>query len=146
MSGPKSIFGTQKLRRGASKILQKLKLFKGQDLNLEELGSAEAQVARFVTFVRPTGAPQIIDLKAMRQSIRPQLTLIHTDHTHKPWVQRPQAEATSERSAAAALDDIADYEGYELLDDNDSDVDWSLLDLPENVYGKLANESRHSLI
>ena len=162
--------------------MQKLNFFKGKDISLEELDSAEAQVARFVTFARPTEAPQIIDLKAMRQSIRPQLTLIHIDHTHnKSWVQRPQAklngpelrlqrsfetsppptetgtplrrnpqqvfvfEATSERPSAAVLDDIADYDDYELLDDdNNFDLDWSLLDLPENVYGILANESRHT--
>ena len=55
-------------------------------------------------------------------------------------------EATSDRSASAVLDDVVDYGGYEPLDDEGSDVDWSLLDLPENVYGRLANESRHSLV
>lgn len=51
-------------------------------------------------------------------------------------------EATSERPAVAALDDIADFDDK----DYNYDVDWSLLDLPENIYGRLANESRHSLI
>ena len=50
------------------------------------------------------------------------------------------------RSDAAISDDVADYDGYELLDGEDSDLDWSLLDLPEQVYQRLANESRHSLI
>ena len=42
-----------------------------------------------------------------------------------------------------------DDDGYELVDEREEDWDsfcWSLLDLPENVYGRLANESRHSLI
>ena len=55
-------------------------------------------------------------------------------------------EATSDRPATAALDGLLDHEGYDLLDDKTSDLDWSLLDLPENIYGRLANESRHSLL
>ena len=138
-----------------------------------ELGFADIQVARFVTFTQPTAAPQIIDLKAMRQNVRPQLTRINT---HQPRLQRSQADLNShelhlQRSfeglraptetgtpsrrdpqqafvfeTQAALDDIAGYLGYDMLDDKDSDLDWSLLDLPENVYRRLANESRHSLI
>lgn len=53
-------------------------------------------------------------------------------------------EATSDRSATAASDD--DLADNELLDDGNSDMDWTLLDLPEALYGRLANESRHSLI
>lgn len=180
MSSQDSISGTQKLRRVASKILQKMKLSAGkEDMDLEELGSTEIQAARFVTFTRPTMAPQIIDLKAMRQNIRPQFPRIDT---HQPRVQRPQAdlnshelnlqrsfedlraptktgtprrrnpeqvfvfEATSDRSASAVLNDITDYAGYETIGGEDSDLDWSLLDLSEKVYGRLANESRHSLI
>lgn len=55
-------------------------------------------------------------------------------------------DATSDHAAAAVLDDVMDYEGYDLLDEETSDLDWTLLDLPENVYGRLANESRHSLL
>ena len=61
--------------------------------------------------------------------------------------QVPILGLTSRRSAAAAtFDDVADYEGYELLDEQGVDVDWNLLDLPEPVLRRLANESRHSLI
>ena len=49
-------------------------------------------------------------------------------------------------ASAATFDDVRDYEGYELLDEEGADVDWSLLDLPEPVLWRLANESRHSLI
>ena len=119
-------------------------------MSLEELSTNEVQVARFVTFERPTEAPQIIDLKAMRRSLPPQPSLIHTYHSSSSRSQADlnQAEPRpqSVRSAAASLDEIADYEGYELLDDDDSDLDWTLLDLPEKVYQRLANESRHSLI
>ena len=50
------------------------------------------------------------------------------------------------RSAAAIFDDVKDYDGYELLDEQGGDVDWNLLDLPEPVLRRLANESCHSLI
>ena len=53
---------------------------------------------------------------------------------------------TSHRAAAAVSDDVVDDTDYERRDDEDSDVDWTLLDLPENVYGRLANESCHSLV
>ena len=154
---------------------------KGKEhINLEELDSTEIHVAKFVTFERPTQAPQIIDLKEMRRNIRLQPTRIYTrfspvpcpqadlkspelrlqrsferlarsaTETGTPLRRNPQQvfvfEATSDRSAAAVLDDVADDAGYDLLDDDDYDVDWSLLELPENVYGRLANESRHSLI
>ena len=76
-----------------------------------------------------------------------------TTETGTPSRRNPQLvfvfEATSDRSAEAVLDDAAvDYAGsYERLDDDEgSDVDWSLLDLPEKVYGGLANESRHGLV
>lgn len=150
-----------------------------EDINLGELGSTGMQAASFVTFIRPTEAPQIVDLKAMTRTIRPQPARIYTEDSTVPRSQadlngpelrlqksfqtprsptesgtplrrNPQQvfvfEATSDRSASAVLDDVVDYGGYEPLDDEGSDVDWSLLDLPENVYGRLANESRHSLV
>ena len=128
-----------------------MKLSKDKDdMDMEELSTTKVQVARFVTFERPTETPQIIDLKAMRRSLPPQPSLIHTYHSGPSRSQTDlyQAEPRSQsvRSAAASLDEIADYEGYELLDDDDSDLDWTLLDLPEKVYQRLANESRHSLI
>ena len=176
-----AISKTQRLRSVASKIFQKIVPSKGkEDIDLEELSSTEIQVARFVAFIRPTEAPQIIDLKAVRRSIRPQLPRIYTLHSSEPRSQadlnspelhlqksfedprrsptetgtpsrrNPQQvfvfEATSDRSGTAALDGLLDYEGYDLLDSETSDLDWSLLDLPENVYGRLANESRHSLL
>ena len=55
-------------------------------------------------------------------------------------------DATKGESAVALLDDVTTYEGYEWLGEDDYDIDWTLLDLPENVYGRLVNESRHSLI
>ena len=177
----KSLLSTEKLRHVTGKILRKLKLSKRDDTtDLDELASSEVQVATFVTCIRPTDAPRIIDLKAMRQSIRPQLPRINTHvpcsqaalqtselrlqaffenkrsaaATGTPLRRNPQQayifEATSDRSSAAALDDVVDYEGYELLDKDDDDedrcLDWTLLDLPEKIYGRLANESRHSLI
>ena len=54
--------------------------------------------------------------------------------------------ATKGESAIALLDDVTSYEGYQWLGEDDYDIDWTLLDLPENIYGRLANESRHSLI
>ena len=163
MPSQDSVSGTQKLRRVASKILLKMKISTGkEDIDLEELGSTEIQAARFVTFTRPTMAPQIIDLKAMTQNHRAELPRIDA---HQPRAQQSQAnlnshdfglqknpqqvfvfEATSEGSAPAVLAKVEDYTGYETLDDEDSDLDWSLLDLPEKVYARLANESRHSLI
>ncbi len=148
MSSQKLTSRTQKLRLTASKMLQKMKLSKSKDdTNLRELDAADIQVARFVTFVRPTEAPQIIDLKAMRQNIRPRL------YTHHPSVPRSQAELKGpelrlQKSSESArlLDDVADEAGYEMLDDDEHDVDWSLLELSEKVYGRLANESHHSLI
>ena len=142
---------TQKVRQVASKILQKMRLSKGKgDTDLEEISTAEVQVARFVTFERPSEAPQIIDLKAMRRSLPPQPSLIHAYRSSpsrsQADINQPELRLRSDRSAAASLDDIADYEGYEWLDDDDSDLDWTLLDLPEKVYQRLANESRHSLI
>ena len=180
ISSQKLTSGTQKLRRAASKMLQKIKFSKSRDdINLRELDSADTadiQVARFVTFVRPTEAPQIIDLKAMRQNIRPRSYTHHSSvprsqpelkgpelrlqksfegprlptETGTPLRRNPQQilvfGTTSDRSTAAVLDDVADEIGYEVLDDDDYDVDFSLLELPEKVYGILANESRHSLI
>ncbi|CAF9922152.1 MAG: hypothetical protein ALECFALPRED_002031 [Alectoria fallacina] len=194
-SSQNPISGTQKLRRVASKMLQKMKLPEGgkADIDLEELGSTGVQqAARFVTFTRPAAeAPQIVsNLKAMMttRSIRPRRPArIYTEdstavprsqadlngpelrlqksfqtsarsptETGTPLRRNPQQvfvfEATSDRSASAVLDDVVVdyYVGYEPLDDDEddegSDVDWSLLDLPENVYGRLANESCHSLI
>lgn len=59
----------------------------------------------------------------------------------------PVSGLSVHRSAAAAtFDDVADYDGYELLDEQGVDVDWNLLDLPEPVLRRLANESRHSLL
>ena len=55
-------------------------------------------------------------------------------------------DVTKGQSAIALLDDVTSYEGYEWLGEDDYDIDWTLLDLPENIYGRLANESRHSLI
>lgn len=182
MTSKNPILGTQKLRRVASKVFQKLKPSSGKEyMNLEEHGPTDTRIARFVTFVRPKEAPQTIDLKAMRQSIRQQPTLIYT---HASKVPRSQADlkkpelrlqksfeirssptetgtplrknpqqafvfgATLERSAATALDDIADYASYEFVDEEevDMDTDWNLLDLPESVYTRLLSESRHSLI
>ena len=171
---------TQKIRGVASNILLKLKLSKNKDyIKLDDQGATEVQVARFVTFNRAE-APQIIDLKAMRHTIRPQPYIYHQTRvpcsqadlkqpelrlqtsfeslngrkptqTGTPLRRNPQQafvfDATMDRSAAAALDDIADYLGYEILDDDeDTDVDWTLLDLPEHIYARLANDSRHSLI
>ncbi|CAD6583091.1 MAG: hypothetical protein ASARMPREDX12_001172 [Alectoria sarmentosa] len=63
-----------------------------------------------------------------------------TTETGTPLRRNPQQvffvfEATSDRSAEAVLDDVVDCGGYyERLDDEEgSDVDWSLLDLPEKV-------------
>ncbi len=172
---------TQKIRGVASNILLKLKLSKNKDyIKLDDQGATEARVARFVTFTRPAEAPQIIDLKAMRQTIRPQPYIYHQTRvpcsqadlkqpelrlqtsfeslngrkptkTGTPLRRNPQQafvfDATLDCPAAAALDDIADYLGYEILDDDeDSDLDWTLLDLPEHIYARLANDSRHSLI
>ena len=179
-SSQKSMSGTQKLRHVGSKILKKMKLSWGKDdRDREELTSTEIQVARFATFIRPSEAPQIVDLKAMRRNIRPRPTRTDTHHSstsrspsrpHAPELCRDQSSqtpclptktdapsrensrqgfvlrTTAERSDAAVSDDVADYEGYELLDGTDSDLDWTLLDLPEQVYQRLANESRHSLI
>lgn len=45
------------------------------------------------------------------------------------------------------LDAEDEFRDYEVLGgDGKEDVDWSLLDLPEAVYRRLANESCHSLI
>lgn len=70
--------------------------------------------------------------------------------TGTPLRRNPQQvyvfKATSTRSTTAVIDDVMDNADYERLDDEDSDLDWSLLDLPENVYARLANDSRHSLI
>lgn len=156
----KSFLGTYNLGQVTSKILQKMKLLKGKEsLTLEESSSAEIQAARFVTFTRPTDAPQIIDLQALKRNISqrtvPKLRLHTSLRTVRsstemgtPLLKDPQQvpvlEATSDRSATAASDD--DLADYEMLDDGNSDVDWTLLDLPEAVYGRLANESRHSLI
>ena len=185
----RSIFGSQKLHQLTSKILQKLKLStkttqKNDDDTSDLEAEPEMKAARFVTFIRPTAAPQIIDLKALKRKSLPQLTPIHV---YRSNVSRSKAELvspnllrhqrslraecsssmergaplllgdaeqvpvlglTSRRSAAAAatFDDIADYDGYELLDEQGVDVDWSLLDLPEPVLRRLANESCHSLI
>lgn len=49
-------------------------------------------------------------------------------------------------SRRSACENVADYEGYELLHERGVDVDWSLLNLPEPVLRRLANESCHSLI
>ena len=179
----KSILSTGKLRHVTAKILEKLKLSKGDAyINLDELDSPEVPVTRIIRYTRPTDAVQIIDIKVMRQNIRPQLPRINTHHpgtpcsqaslkspelrlqtsfetrrsaaeTGTPLRRNPQQayifEETSHRSSAAALDDILDYEVYGFLDEEDEDegfVDWSLLDLPENIYGRLANESQHSLL
>ena len=158
MSSQTAISKTHRLRSVASKIFQKMKISKDkEDIDLEEVSSTEIQVARFVTFIRPTEAPQIIDLKAVRRSLRPQLPRIYTPdstaprsqadlnspelHLQKSFENPPRSptetgtpsrrnpqqvfvfEATSDRSATAALDDLLDHEGYDLLDDKTSDLD-----------------------
>ena len=164
------ISGTQKLRQKAGKILQKMKLSKGQDdTDLEPL---ICQEAKLMTFTRPTEAPQIIDLKAMRKNIRPQPLLIDTHvprsqselnrpelhlqgsfdktrfptETGTPLRRNPQQAFVYEMKAA--LDDIANYEGYELLENENEDEveDWTLLDLPEHILNRLTNDSSNSLI
>ena len=183
----KSILSTAKLRHVTAKILHKLKLSKNDAyMNLNDSDSAEAPFTKIITHTRPTAAVQIIDIKLMRQNIRPQpRPRINTLHpgsscsqatlkspelrlqtffesgrsaaaeTGTPLRRNPQQayifEETSHRSSAAVLDDILNYEGYDFVggDDEDEDggfVDWGLLDLPEKVYGRLANESRHSLL
>ena len=148
--------------------------------------------ARFVPLIRPTAAPQIIDLKALKRSSLPQTTPVHAyrsnvsrstraaelvvpDLLRRPTSLRAERSSspssasremrtpllggedpepvpvsgglTLRHSAVAVVDDMADYEGYELLEEEeDVDVDWDLLDLPEPVLRRLANESRHSLI
>ena len=177
----KSVLGPHNLGQVIGKIWQKMmKLSKRskEDPTIMEnsAGAAEIHVARFVTFTRPTEAPQIIDLKAMRQNVsqKPAPRGVSRSQTepnrHKsglrtssfkttrssstemrtPLLKDPQPvpsvlETTSDhRSAAAAA---VGYEGYEMLDEGrDSDLDWTLLDLPGCVYGRLANESRHSLL
>lgn len=167
------VSGTQKLRQKAGKILQKMKLSKGQDdTDLEPLIPTEGQDARFVTFTRSTEAPQIIDLKAMRKNIHPQPLRIDTHvarsqselnrpelhlqgsfdktrsptETGTPLRRNPQQAFVYEMKAA--LDDIANYEGYELIENENEDEiqDWTLLDLPEHILRRLANDSNNSLI
>lgn len=60
----------------------------------------------------------------------------------------PVLGLSSDRAAAraACFDDVAAYDGYELLEEPGVDVDWNLLDLPEAVLRRLVNESRHSLV
>ena len=186
MRNRRSIFGTHKLRQLTSKILQKLKpstkTTKDDDTDLEEEEEPQMKEARFVTFIRPTVAPQIIDLKALKRRSLPQITPIHVYRSSvsrskaqlvSPTLLRHQRSLRAERlsstemgtspllgdaepvpvsglslhrSAAATFDDVADYDGYELLDEEGVDVDWNLLDLPEPVLRRLANESRHSLL
>lgn len=130
-----------------------MKLSKGkEDQTLEESSSAEIQVARFVTFTRPTDAPQIIDLKALKRNIPqravPTLRLQTTFKTVRSSTEMGTSLLRDAQQVPVldSSDDVADNEAYELLDDKDSDVDWALLDLPEAVYRRLANESHHSLI
>ena len=131
MSSQSSISKTQKLRNAANKLLQKMKLSKNKDdLDLGELSAAKVQVARSVTFTRPTEAPRIVDLKALKRDARPQTPRIRT---HQSGMQH-------------SLEKTRNHASYERLDDEESDVDWSLLDLPENILERLANDSRHSLI
>ena len=187
MPNRRSILGTHKLRQLTSKILQKLNLptktTKDDDTDLE-VEEPQIKEARFVTFIRPTAAPQIIDLKALKRRSLPQTTPLHVYRSSvsrsnaqliSPTLLRHQRSLRAEhlssaetgtspllgdaepvpvsglncvRSAAAAatFDDVADYDGYELLDEEGVDVDWNLLDLPEPVLRRLANESRHSLL
>lgn len=180
-SSENSLSGTQKLRRVASKIWQKMMPSKSKDsMTLSALSTPEVQSAKFVSLKRPIEGPRIIDLRDMRQSIRtqPAHLFIHqsivsrsqsalnspelhpqssfetsqssSSKTGTPprtnLQQAPYLEATKGQSAVALLDDVTNYEGYEWLGEDDYDVDWTLLDLPEKIYGRLANESRHSLI
>ena len=180
-SNENSLSGTQKLRRVASKVWQKMMPSKSKDsMTLSPLSTPEVQSAKSVKLKRPTEGPRIIDLRDMRQSIRTQpahslirQSIVSRSQTplNSPEI-RPQSsfetsqssssktgtpprtnlqqafylEANKGQSAVALLDDITNYEGYEWLGEDDYDVDWTLLDLPENIYGRLANESRHSLI
>ena len=149
MSNQTQVSKTQKLQRVGSKILEKIKpIFRGKaNIDLVELGSTEIKAARTVTFIPPTETPRIIDLKSMRRSIRPQPTRsnIHHSLVGTPMRKNSQQAYTSEETSAI-LDDVEDHEDYQQIHEEESDVDWSLLDLPENVYARLANESRHSLL
>lgn len=151
MSSQTHVSKTQKLQRVGSKILQKIFRSKAK-IDLVELGSTEVKAARTVTFIPPTETPRIIDLKSMRRSIHPQPTRSNIHHSlvgtpmRKNSQQAYVSEETSRHPAAAILDDVEDHEDYQRIHEEESDVDWSLLDLPENVYARLANESRHSLL
>ena len=180
-SSENSLSGTQKLRRVASKVWQKMRPSKSNDSrNFSALSTPEVQSAKFVTLKRPTEGPRIIDLRDMRKSIRTQSAHSFIRQSTLPRSQsdlnspdlRPQSfyktsqssfsgtgtpprtkfqhtfclDPTEGQSAVALLDDVTNYEGYEWLGEDDYDIDWTLLDLPENIYGRLANESRHSLI
>lgn len=131
-----------------------MKLLKGkEDLTLHKSASAEIQVARFVTFTRPSEAPQIIDLKALKRNTPPQrpvpkLRLQTSLKSVRSSTEKgtPLLEDPQQVPVLDASDEFADNKAYEMLDDKVSDVDWTLLDLPEAVYRRLANDSRHSLI
>ena len=177
VSSSKSASGFQKLRQITKKILQKIKLPKIRDY--EDFEEPETQEARFVTFTPPTEAPQIIDLKALKRTLPPQVSPINVDRSNvsrsgavlvRPELRLqtsfkaslsstemstpllkdaqpvPISAATSDHSATASLDDIADYKCYQLDDEQDNDMDWALLDLPENVLNRLVNESCYSLL
>ena len=180
-SSENSLSGTQKLRRVASKVWQKMRPSKSKDsMTFGAFGTPEVQSAKFVTLKRPTEGPRIIDLRDMRNSIRTQpahsfirqsifsrsqadldspefcpQSSFETSQSSSSGKGTPlrttlhQAfylDANKGQSAVALLDDVTSYEGYEWLGEDDYDIDWTLLDLPENIYGRLANESRHSLI
>lgn len=55
-------------------------------------------------------------------------------------------EASLDGETVALLDDAADVAGYDVMIEEADAMEWGMLDLPENVYGRLANESCHSLI
>ncbi|KAM0801545.1 hypothetical protein BDR22DRAFT_906193 [Usnea florida] len=176
-SNENSLSGTQKLRRVASKVWQKMKPSKSKDsMTFGAFGTPELRSAKFVTLKRPTEGPRIIDLRDMRKSIRTQpahsfirqsiLSRSQVD-LNSPEIRAQSSFETSQSSssgtgtpprtnlqqviplgqpAVALLDDVTNYEGYEWLGEDDYDIDWTLLDLPEKTYGRLANESHHSLI
>ena len=85
------------------------------------------------------------DLRHRQGSLRAEVEMAMEKEMGMPLLG-PMLGLSSRRAAQASLDDVADYDGYELLDEGSVDVDWNLLDLPEPVMWRLVNESRHSLI
>ena len=85
------------------------------------------------------------DLRQRQGSLRAEVEMAMEKEMGRPLLG-PVLGLSERRWAKAGFDDVADYDGYELLDEEGVDVDWNLLDLPEPVMWRLVNESRHSLI